>query len=922
MSLGIDSSILLAYYQSRSGATPIIAASATAAKKPVPTAPWSGTPNPADASAAVKAALAGHKLIDESAAKLDVTGASADYRKLFALYQGLNTLDALAGQAQAKGLTSIDKTRLESTFAKGLSQVTDYMNTLKLDQLRLTEGTAATSAKTAVGIPVAKTDYLTPPLATSTADSVPAFEGDVKFTMTIKRIGVEHNVDIDLGGMGSTPRTIGAVVNYINDQLAAEGVATRLASQRMPGQPREVKVGTQTVTLPPSSDQWALKVKVDSSETVSFSAPDTAGAVYMAQSVGNPDPDGMASTDDSTVSQQFVKFQTDNGIPPPLQTAGATNWTDGRVFAQTLGPEVKTVHDTKMAPDGSVYMLADVTGTIEGQDLRGAQDVALLKYDSAGKLIYARTLGASGSATGLSLAVADDGRVAVAGAVTGALNGAVDGPLNSGGSASFADQSDGFVTVYDADGQEMWTARRGARQADEASDVSFGADGEIYVAGRSKSAIPGAESIGDWDSYLQGFQMGSDGKLKTLFTQSFGTTGADRPAGMVVDGANLITASVENGHGVLRRFDISSGTPVLATTRDLGDLQGGDIIGLQLDGGQIVVAGNTANAALSAGTVTRANAGGTDAFAARLSADLSADPSDAIAYYGGTGEDRATALSVADGKVFLGGTAGADLPGQDPIGTKDGFLTQLNVDTGAIDWSRRFTGKDGRVAPTAIVAAATGASVLDRLGLPTGTLDMTDSTRLTAVSSLRGGDQFTIQVGTSRAATVTLDDKDTLDTLALKIRRATSFQAKVTISIVSGVRKLTIAPLNDRSIIEIGPGKTDKDALAVLGIPEGVVRATTVDGAGKTVSADGKGMFYGLGLESGLNLSTTDQIAHARAELQAALGVIRTAYKDLAAAANPQAAAAKAIPTGPVPAYLTAQIANYQAALTRLTGGS
>jgi hypothetical protein len=48
--------------------------------------------------------------------------------------------------------------------------------------------------------------------------------------------------------------------------------------------------------------------------------------------------------------------------------------------------------------------------------------------------------------------------------------------------------------------------------------------------------------------------------------------------------------------------------------------------------------------------------------------------------------------------------------------------------------------------------------------------------------------------------------------------------------------------------------------------------------------------------------------------------VIRTIYKDLLAAATPKSAQAAAA-TGKAPAYLTNQIANYQAALNRLTGG-
>jgi len=88
------------------------------------------------------------------------------------------------------------------------------------------------------------------------------------------------------------------------------------------------------------------------------------------------------------------------------------------------------------------------------------------------------------------------------------------------------------------------------------------------------------------------------------------------------------------------------------------------------------------------------------------------------------------------------------------------------------------------------------------------------------------------------------------------------------------------------------------------------------------VPADGKGMMYGLGLASDLNLKDTVQVNHVLAELASAINVVKAAYKDLVAASQPKGVAtAAATPSGPVPAYLTNQIANYQAALDRLTGG-
>src|SRR3989344_1505181 len=663
----IDTNLLLGIYNTRAGVGGVsLAGGSSASKRVPPPAPWTQEPPAAEASAAVKGVLAGRKFINESAAQLDLPGASQDYRKLFALYQGLSVLNGLVEQIQKKGLSSAEKSRIQSTFAKGLNEVMAYSKAADLDKVRLTSGEVATSAKTTVPVQANKTEYVTTPIfAGTSADAVPQFAGNVKFSIAVKRSGVTSNIDIDLNDVVGT-RSMANVVNFINGKLEAAGVDTRFATQRLPGAERTIQAGGQTIKLGPGPDQWAFKVKPGGGAGT-CSAAAAEPAVYMPQAIGDPNPDGKVDTDDGVISQQLLKFQTDTAtVDAPVAGQNDANWVDGRAFGKTRSAEIKTVRATKVGPDGSVYMLADVTNKTGGQDIKGEQDVALLKYDSAGNLLYTRTLGASDKASGLGLAVAADGRVAIAGSVVGGLNGAQEGAMNSGPNGAFADQTDSFVTVFNAEGEEMSTQRRGARLADEASQIVFGDNNMVYVAGRSKSALPGATSLGDWDSYIEGFGPPSTdpitkGKVPATFTQSFGSAGADRPAGMVLDGTNLITASVEDGRAVLRRFDISSGSPVLTSTRDLGDLQGGDIVGLSLDGGDVVIAGSTSNGGLAVGSTTTALSGGVD-----------------------------------------------------------------DVAPGNADCARRCTRNEGCATPGSLAVDAMGASSLDRLALPKGTLDFTD----------------------------------------------------------------------------------------------------------------------------------------------------------------------------------------------------
>ena len=238
----IDTNLLLGFYQARAGLTSAGASlSSIASKKVAPTAPWNRTTADADISAAVKVALQGRKFINENGPKLDLPGANADYRKLFALYSGLSTLMGVAEQSGAKLISDADRARISRAFERGLQEINDYVADVDLEKVRVIQGTASTSAKTKLGVPRNKTEYVTPPLVSgSSANEVPAFVGDVQFTMSIKRSGAIINVPIDLAAMGAQTRSLVNVVGYMNQQLQAAGVDARVASQRIAGGPKYV----------------------------------------------------------------------------------------------------------------------------------------------------------------------------------------------------------------------------------------------------------------------------------------------------------------------------------------------------------------------------------------------------------------------------------------------------------------------------------------------------------------------------------------------------------------------------------------------------------------------------------------------------------------------------------------------------------
>ncbi|CAN5262011.1 regulatory protein FlaEY [soil metagenome] len=936
----INNGYLLGLYGGSYDPSSSAALTAAITKKAQPTAPWSTSAVAPKPDAQVRAALGGRNFINEDAAQIDVKGASTDYKKLFALYQGLDTLNTVANRAASKGLTSSETALLTKRFTSGLAEISAYVGKAGFEGVRVVQGTSSSLSKTTAAVPRDSAVSITGPIHEGALDTpVVAFQGDVKFDITIKvPAGLSSTttaVPIDLSEMGSTPRTIDAVTTFINGKLEAGGFSTRIGREQIKAEPKTVQVNGKHVTLPAGPDKWALAIRGNSTETIGFAAAATSDAVYVVQTSGSPATTstttvgGMTTTKTtaaSTLKTEVLKFQSDGGAAPSPTSGnvGETQWVAGRLSQEDLPDGVGTIRASAVGPDGSLWLVGDVTSGSDTQPIKGVQDVALFKYDTAGRLIATRTLGAASTASGYAIAVDANGNVAVAGSVTGALN---TSTTDAGKTGEVADVADSFVTVVNKDGEEQWTQRRGARAADEASSVSFGADGTVYIAGRAKSAVSGTVGAGGgWDGYVQAFKAGEPYPTagitaKAIAATQFGTTADDSVDAMTVDGNKLYTAGVENGRAIVRQFTLdSAGVPTLAATRDLGAISG-DISGVAVSGGKVILTGTSRNSGLAAGTTTQLHSGGKDVFVAALSTNLAASPSDALNWYGGAGDDSAADVKVHDGKVWITGIADRDPTAADTAPTK-GYLARLDPLTGAVEYEKTWSGDGDQAKPLTLAVASNGASVLDRLGLPKGEIDQSDSKLLTAATSLRVGDRFYVSPPNGgRAVPVTIDAKDTLATLARKISVASGGKLKVTVAsegstvtgkdgetttTTGGFQRLSITAKDGKTGAVLTSGESGRDALAGLGLSSGYI--------GLAGGSDGSTKTFGLALPTNLNLSDAASIKTAGEKLQAALKSVRDAYRELA----PKDATASA--SGTVPAYLTNQLANYQAALSRLTG--
>ncbi|WP_135210519.1 hypothetical protein [Vitreimonas flagellata] len=736
--------------------------------------------------------------------------------------------------------------------------------------------------------------------ATGVADDVTSLLSDDNVSITINTIWGERTISAALEP--GDPRTLESAALRLNEALAAQGY----------------DVGVAATAL--SDGGAGLRVVTGASHTVRG-----VSAINLGGEVENVtlDPIDAVSHVNNPVGALRVYDRASRGatiteVQPSASTftsptSNSAAWFPGRAFDISVGggAKVATARDVATGPDGSVYVLADLNDDGANTAVRGSRDVALIKYDSAGKLVFTQMLGAVEEANGFALAVSADGKVAVAGSVEGVLSG-----------TSVKGKDDSFVTVFDASGKELWTARRGATADDQVNDIAFASDGSLVVVGQTSSVLTGAIALGGVDAYVRGYNPSG---VET-FTRQFGTGGADAATALLVrdngsGGIDIVTGGVENNRGVLRSFTYSS-TAGFSTgaTRDLGNFHEGSITSLAADGASLYVGGQIVADRLTLGATGRASVAGKEGFVARLDVGLVSTALDRASYLGSSQDDIVKSIAIVDGDVYASGVSGGLIAGQGASKSATSFISRLDG-AGEVDWMRSFSSSAGQLTLTTMAVDESGASALDILGLPQGVVASNDSGLLVNRSGLRVGDEFQIGVDGRRLTTIKITDKDTLSTLAASINRAISGAGRATIVKADGVERIEITPSGDKAV-RLDAGRDGKNALPALGLIQGVVASNASAGRAGLQT-------YGLGMiASELKLDTAENIAKTKAEISAAISIVRIAYDALL---NPnakalteeeralearRAAAASATP----PAYLSAQLANYQAALAKLGG--
>lgn len=730
-------------------------------------APWDTRTTPPTLSQLATDALRASRLVNTSLG----SGAGSAVRdpndkSLFIIHNGVQKLQALADAAAKDGISADTRKRLQDRITKGVEELNDHINATKLDGAFLIGGRRLTRHE-GEGIPKGLLQYDTKPLVNGGLTAIPeGFLGDRSFTLKVTKGGVTTNLDINLSEMGTTDRNIGNVANFINIKLETAGFESRFARVETTI-PAATKGGTATV-------QQRMRITTTSFEALSFEAAagDTKPALYVA---GGKTVD---NSNQSMVSKMTGLEGTDNLVSFTSDISA--------VKGSTVGARASIV-----GSDGSLYVIADATGKVNGQTPKDKSDVVLMKYDTTGQIVWTRALGSAAPAQGFSLAIGADGTLAVA----GSIDGRADNSTSTTGNGL-----DSFVAAFDSEGRDKWYHQQGATGSDNGTHVQVGADGSVFVMGTTTNSYGGATALGGKDVYLQAFE--TSGTLR--FTKALGTTGDDTPAGLAIANGQAVAVWNESGGARMGKFDALTGAASGATN-------------------------NLAASNLSAVTMVASDSSGRIFLAGRTAADSTANKlvamdisSEALLFQAQSTGEQIRALTAAGDQVAYATETVTVTPasGSTPaITARESSIVGLDADTGVQAFSR--AAPQLASAPISIALAPSVSQSLDSMGIPQGSLSFGISEALTDRTGLRAGDQFSVMVNGGSEKKITIAQGETMRTLAAKLNRVLMRDGTAEARSLKGIESLVITPkAGDR--IELKATDGVADALTQLGLEPGV----------------------------------------------------------------------------------------------------
>lgn len=599
-------------------------------------------------------------------------------------------------------------------------------------------------------------------------------------------------------------------------------------------------------------------------------------------------------------------------------------------------PAELTAQSSVTDAEGNTYIIGTTPGDLGTHRSDGGDDLFVAKVDSEGSIIWQQTLGVAGEAQGAAISLTDDGGVVVAGSVTGAF----EGSLGTTG-------SDMLVARFDASGTKQFATSIPSPGEDVATAVAVDPeDGSIYLGGKADAEHGGKAYLAHLDA--------SGATIKQQVIDSVDADGnskntTDTITALAFDSdGNLLALTREDGSNArLRRIDADD----LSTSATV-DLGAADARAIAVGAdGTIAIAGAT-QAPIALGAQANGFGGNRDGFVIQFDQNLANAITTYIHSTGTTqkdtdgdgvketvteeADDQIDSITFMNGAIYVGGRTTGDL-GAPRKGDVDSFVSQIDA-SGAITRTTQFGGLGATSDAVHVTTSKGGDNILGALGLRSGELNaeisttlssqlgldengvstFTDSAGVTHNEVLTNGDTFSIQLDGGRVEKITIDPGETTTSLSLKIQQLTGGAARVATGMAANGERTIGFSISEGHTLSLIAGPDGRDALAKMGIEPTRLHSSAPRASDAPVVTPGGE--FGLNLNTDLTLSTKADAKAALDAITSAISMTQSAYRSLywddgkAALVNG--------PIGSGSAEQQKQLANYKAALQRLSAGA
>jgi outer membrane protein assembly factor BamB len=335
----------------------------------------------------------------------------------------------------------------------------------------------------------------------------------------------------------------------------------------------------------------------------------------------------------------------------------------------------------------------------------GADDAFVTELNAAGNaLAYSTYLGGGGLDWGADIAVDSAGNAYVTGGTSSGADSTASFPTHNALQSSIAGNANAFVAAISANGASwLYSTYLGGSNYDYGAGIVVDSAGNAYVTGSTHSSnFPTRNPLhaygGAFDAFVS--KLNTNGSA-LLYSTYLGGSGADFGFGIAVDSAGnaYVTGSTGSSNFPLDaplQSSRAGGTDAFVTKINaagsallystyLGGANNDEASSIAVDNaGSAYITGSTSSTNFPLHSALQStNAGGTDAFVARLNAAGNALLYSS--YLGGANNDWGASIAV-DGVGYtyiVGATASSNFPTHNSIqsygGQEDGFLTKMNL---------------------------------------------------------------------------------------------------------------------------------------------------------------------------------------------------------------------------------------------------